>query len=245
MPTVEFICLANSNKQGGRCIAGMKTDGTGWVRLVSGKPDGTLYLDDYRLDHQPRVFEVLAVECVRPQPKCYQPENWIVARSPWRFLGLPSRSLLNRLLKPELDHYASAPDLLGNDRDRLDYSWVKQHPAIASLAYVKPTDIVWIVQAIGDRRRYRAQFTLNHQAYNLSITDPAWRTQMETAAIPPGAHSSATILEQLAQPNLTVDRFRFTISLGGPFSANPTEPYACFKVIAAVLNTAAVSHQLA
>src|SRR6266850_2762793 len=34
MPLVDLICLANSNKMGGRCIAGLRTDGGGWVRLA-------------------------------------------------------------------------------------------------------------------------------------------------------------------------------------------------------------------
>lgn len=244
MPLVEFICLANSDKLGGRCIAGIKTDGTGWVRLVSGKPDGTLYLDDYQLERSPQMFEVVAVECVRPQPKPYQPENWIVARTKWQFLGFPSRSLLNRLLKPELEQSATAPDLLGNGSDRLDYTWVKQHPAIASLTYVKPTNVAWMIQSEGDRRRYRARFTLNQQEYNLSITDPAWKAQIEAVQPPAGAYSAATLLN-LAQPHLSVDHLRFTISLGEPFSPSRSEPYACFKVIAAVINTAVVSRQLA
>jgi hypothetical protein len=35
MPTFEMICLAKSSKRGGICIAGLKTDGSGWLRPVS------------------------------------------------------------------------------------------------------------------------------------------------------------------------------------------------------------------
>ena len=40
MPHWEFICLANSRKLGGHCVAGIKTDGSGWVRPTGLPQDG-------------------------------------------------------------------------------------------------------------------------------------------------------------------------------------------------------------
>jgi hypothetical protein len=34
MAQVDLICLANSRKLGGRCVAGLRLDGSGWVRRV-------------------------------------------------------------------------------------------------------------------------------------------------------------------------------------------------------------------
>ncbi len=48
---LDIICLANSRKLTGRCVAGLRTDGMGWVRPVSALPDGTLSMKDYTLDH--------------------------------------------------------------------------------------------------------------------------------------------------------------------------------------------------
>jgi hypothetical protein len=42
LPTVEIVCLANSRKAGGRCIAGVRTDTGAWVRPVSSGREGTL-----------------------------------------------------------------------------------------------------------------------------------------------------------------------------------------------------------
>ncbi|MCC7084716.1 MAG: hypothetical protein IT427_06885 [Pirellulales bacterium] len=42
MTPVEFLCMAYSRKHQGRCIAGLRTDGSGWVRPVSKQSDGTL-----------------------------------------------------------------------------------------------------------------------------------------------------------------------------------------------------------
>ncbi|MFO0968577.1 MAG: hypothetical protein U0793_23720 [Gemmataceae bacterium] len=42
MPYVDLICLANSWKHGGRCVAGIKIDGSGWIRPVGSFADGIL-----------------------------------------------------------------------------------------------------------------------------------------------------------------------------------------------------------
>lgn len=43
MAKVQFICLANSWKMGGRCVAGVGAQG--WIRPVSGIPGGTLFTE--------------------------------------------------------------------------------------------------------------------------------------------------------------------------------------------------------
>jgi hypothetical protein len=49
MPSFEIVCLANSRKHGGRCVAGLRANGV-WVRPVSNYQDGTLYNQHYTLD---------------------------------------------------------------------------------------------------------------------------------------------------------------------------------------------------
>jgi hypothetical protein len=49
MPTVEIICLANSRKHSGRCVAGLRTDGQGWIRPVGPSDNGTLFPWHYTL----------------------------------------------------------------------------------------------------------------------------------------------------------------------------------------------------
>lgn len=50
MAALDIICLANSRKHGGRCVAGLRTDGGGWLRPVGTLLDGTLYPPDYTMD---------------------------------------------------------------------------------------------------------------------------------------------------------------------------------------------------
>jgi hypothetical protein len=74
MPKFEIICLANSRKLSGRCVAGILTDGSGWLRPVSANPDGTLFSHHYRLSDgtDAQVMDVLELELAQPRPENYQ-----------------------------------------------------------------------------------------------------------------------------------------------------------------------------
>lgn len=105
MPVFEIICLANSDKNGGRCIAGLKTDGSGWLRPVSTQSDGKLYPNNYILDtnREPELFDILEIECSHHRPAPHQPENWVITPRKWRFVNHPTLQKVSEILKPELD----------------------------------------------------------------------------------------------------------------------------------------------
>jgi hypothetical protein len=246
MPTFEIICLASSDKNRGRCIAGLKTDGSGWLRPVSAQPDGTLYPDNYILDidREPQLFDILEVECSEHRPECHQPENWVIKPKKWRFVGLPNRQLLTEILKPELDRSAAPHELFGNPSDRIDYELLQQDPAQYSLIYIKPQSINWIVQEYSGSKRYRAIFASNNIPYDLRITDPQWKSQMDQAQLPVGTYSSDEVINRLNLTDFTSEGFRFTISLGEPFTPTGYERRYCFKMIAAVINTTQIARRL-
>src|ERR1700674_1986707 len=101
MPLVDLICLANSNKMGGRCIAGLRTDGKGWVRPVAPDPDhGQLFLRNFKLDDEtePRALDIIRVDLARAAPAPGQPENWIIGVAPWTLRSRPvAEDLFRRL----------------------------------------------------------------------------------------------------------------------------------------------------
>ncbi len=80
----RIICLANSRKRGGRCVAGKELlpDGHrgGWLRPVSARDDEEVsprercYVDG----EDPKVLDVIDVPLLSPRPKTYQRENWLL-----------------------------------------------------------------------------------------------------------------------------------------------------------------------
>jgi hypothetical protein len=245
MPTFEIICLVNSIKKGGRCIAGLKTDGSGWLRPVSVLPGGTLQPEHYMLetDCEPKIFDILEIECSDHRPECYQPENWIISPKKWRLIGFPTNQKLIEILKPERDRNAISKRLFGNTSDKIDYALLQQNPTQYSLAYLKPENITWHVREFDRKKIYRASFILNNISYDLRITDPDWKYRMDIAQLPVGNYFSSRVISLLNLVDYKPEEFRFAVSLGEPFAPRGSQQF-CFKLIAAVINTAPITKQL-
>jgi hypothetical protein len=233
---VSFICLANSRKLNGRCVAGIRLDGGSWIRPVSRQVSGTLSRRQYLLDDgaDATPLDIVSVQVSGARPELHQPENSVVGRERWRvidwILGTPRWRLVERLnfvdALPVLEkHLWPGPDLLGDRRDRVIYDDLRGLAAKASLALIEPRDVVWVIKEAyrGNKvhRQTRASFRLKGQRCNLPVTDPLWEQKL--AHLPYGLHQS----DAARVPSN--ERLFFTISLGEPFQG------ACFKLVAAVM----------
>lgn len=228
MADLEIICLANSIKHGGRCVAGLRLDGGGWVRPVSRSGDGSLARRHYTLaDRTPaQVLDVLRMKLVERSPKPHQPENWVIQPIPWLLKSRPAPSTFRtiRLLESGLVH---GPELLGSSTDRVAYAEFSKSPASSSLALVQPQNLRWVVRKYADDKRPRALFRLGGQEYDLPLTDPVWRDRLKSLSV--GKHASEEI--GLGRE----EEILLTISIGEPFSPTPDAPETCFKLVAAVI----------
>jgi hypothetical protein len=219
MPRFDIICLANSRKLRGRCVAGLRVDGCGWLRPVGTLPDGTLYPPDYMLDDSTEagLLDVIqvGVRFLRPEP--HQPENWVIDGSHWMLLSRPMGNNLTQVLQNAI---VNGHELLNGFSDRVSYASLQQQPATASLALIAPDTIDLYHQlSYRGRPQARGRFTLGVGAqaslYDLAITDPRW----EGVVI----YQGHRILRQAET------KFLVTISLGEPFGLN------CYKLIAAII----------
>lgn len=159
MTAFEILCLANSRKMGGRCVAGLTGDGK-WIRPVSTDADGKLYQQHYVLDNgtEASVLDVIRLELDSARPAPHQHENWEISGKPWhyrgRLTGDRARGFLTRHAEP-------GPEVLGNRTDRVAYALLVEHPAPASLALIQPASLQWhITSNIQGQRQTRARFTL-------------------------------------------------------------------------------------
>lgn len=221
MPKVQFICLANSRKLQGRCVAGLRFGGTGWFRPVSTLPHGTLSYNDCVLNtgNVAALLDVVEVDVARARPEPHQPENWELAPGTWRLVQQIAPASALTVLKPAL---VSGPVLLENQADRVRHALLLAKPAAASLALVEPSSIQWqITTSLSGNRQSRCRFTLGSTHYDLSVTD--LDIERALAAQPVGIHPrDAAGIPAHA-------RVLLTISLGEPFNGD------CYKLVAAVL----------
>ena len=216
----EIVCLANSCKNGGRCVAGLRLDGGGWVRPVSTEPEGVLQAWHYTLagGGEAALLDVLKMRLVCPQPAPHHPENWLMDTGQWEPAARGRSPEVREVL---LRSVTNGPELLGGTQSRIEYKALQREPAIESLALVRPHGLHWVIEEghQGGKRRMRAAFTLAGVAYSLPLTDPVWMKRL--ASLPCGSH----ICEANEQGIL------LTISLSEPFAGDGF----CYKLVAAVI----------
>src|SRR6266851_9864030 len=92
MPLFDIICLANSTKLSGRCIAGMRTDGEGWMRPIAPGPNGELHDGQYTFADvtEPALLDIVRIEVTERRPSAYQPENWLLGGRIWELVQRPA-----------------------------------------------------------------------------------------------------------------------------------------------------------
>lgn len=79
----RIVCLANSRKLSGRCVAGKEWTGRQpgpWVRPVSDRPFEEISERErqYKDGSDPQVLDVIDVPLQCHHPKSYQTENWLL-----------------------------------------------------------------------------------------------------------------------------------------------------------------------
>src|SRR5271157_4894084 len=122
LPTSEtkrIVCLANSRKWLGRCIAGKELRGNQsgpWVRPVSCRTTQELAGCErqYGDGHDPQVLDIIDVPILKHWPKSFQVENWLVdSQHHWAHIGQAERSLL-----PDLEDHPACLWLNGSRTSR-------------------------------------------------------------------------------------------------------------------------------
>ena len=224
MPEVKrIVCLANSRKLHGRCIAGREwIDGRAgrWIRPVSDREHQEVseYERQYEDGSDPRVLDVIDVPVLEPaKGESYQTENWLLdpvyyweraGRLSW--FDLPA--LADAVAPLWLDGHSTYHGL--NDRipeelaDSAGDSLKLVHVDELDLAVFKPGE------AFGNtKRRVLGRFRYAGNAYALWVADPVYERQY---------------LAKL-DGDYPIGECFLTVSLGEPFGG------AVYKLIATVI----------
>ncbi|MFP4306960.1 MAG: DNA helicase RecQ [Desulfococcaceae bacterium] len=176
--TCRMVCLANSRKHGGRCVAGKRLAGDSageWIRPVSGGEDGALNPAAIGLDsgEPPGLGDILRVRIRRRGNSGYQVENRRVGPDPWRKEGAwPSRRLDDLLDRPDrlwINGHSSADGV----NDRVPVEWAEARAA-HSLVFIRPADFaVHVRKGANGLKQVRAEFAYHGESYRLPVTDEA------------------------------------------------------------------------
>ncbi len=176
----RIICLANSRKRSGRCVAGKETtaNGNAWVRPVSARPDLEIarHEQTYRDGTELRVLDVVDIPLHSHQPKVHQTENWLFSpNSTWVRIGragshdiLPLIDTPDRLWKLGSHTYHGWNDRVSvAECHRLNNSLFLVHLERLKLHVSTPG-----AELGRNERRVQGKFRYNDAYYQMWITDP-------------------------------------------------------------------------
>ncbi len=219
----RIVCLANSRKLTGRCIAGLEWSEEqvigSWVRPVSARENQEVseYERQYSNGNDPRVLDIINIPVIGPQPKDHQSENWLLNPDYyWEKVGEFSRSALSELVAPIAPLWIDGQSTYHGQNDKVSLESIGSVADSLRLIHVGRLDLAVFNpgEAFGTpKRRVQGQFTHGGTEYKLWVTDP----QYERA--------------YLAKPDGTygIGECYLTISLGEPFKG------AYYKLIAAII----------
>jgi hypothetical protein len=220
-----IVCLANSYKHGGRCVAGVCIEDGRWVRLRSAHGDGSLSPQDCMLAEgqgELRLLDVFEVELHYALPSDCHPEDWVATPQPWHLIERPcSPKHWSRITTSA----EKRGPLLGGYSDRVWASVFKSRPATASLALACPTDIWWWIREERGKLKYRALFKRDNITYDLAVTDPRWLEQLHL--LPVGVYPHSMMAPAAQETWLTISLSE-AFSPGGGGAAH-------FRIVAGVM----------
>ncbi|MBK8482300.1 MAG: hypothetical protein IPL40_14230 [Proteobacteria bacterium] len=223
MGTVKrIICLANSRKINGRCIAGrVLSNGqpAGWLRPASDREHEEVseYERQYQDGSDPRVRDIIDVPLLRPRPKDFQQENWLLdAQYYWVKTGRAKWKDLEPLDEPTGPLWIDGHSTYNGINDEIPLS--EAVTLRSSLRLIRVDTLQLVVFAPGEafgnsKRRVQAKFSHAGVRYALWVTDPQY--EVRYLAQPDGEH-------QIGESFLT-------ISLGEPYKD------CCYKLVAAII----------
>lgn len=220
--TVDLVCLANSRKMSGHCVAGKVkfTDGSWrWVRPVSDRPKEEVSFAERRyVDRsEPRMLDVIRLVLREPRPKDYQVENWLLdPTGRWSCVGRASRKEFEALVERPAQLWINGFSSHRGQNDRIPLSKAKH--LTTSLTLVELDGLVLNVASVNDesgnlRRPVRAAFQHRRTTYSLRVTDPV-------------AENACRQKEDGSYP---VGPCYVTVSLGEPFDGH------CYKLVAGII----------
>ena len=212
----SIVCLANSRKDSGRCIAGIELDPsageTAWVRPVSTSANGEVFARDRQFadGSEPEILDVLEIDLTEHSPQSYQSENWVISPRQWVRTGRARWSTLASL-------HDRRPLWIeeGRKSDRLSLDFTGSIDDSIRLIRVDSVR-TYVTTSFRGNRQHRAQFTHCGVDFDLVITDPWYESLRRDRGTGDGL--------------VELQNCYLTISLSHPYSDG-----CCYKLVAAII----------
>ena len=173
-----IVCLANSRKHSGRCIAGKEIlphGYGGWIRPVGGRLSTEIWEEDRRYENgvMPKVLDIIEIPMVEAAPHLHQSENYLIdPEYYWVKKGQLLWPDVKRLVDPPGPLWIDGDSSSGGVNDRVTLAIAAKLKQ--SLVLIAPDELkIKVGTPSGTRRRrVRADFRHFGSPYSLIVTDP-------------------------------------------------------------------------
>ncbi len=209
---MKIICLANSYKHNGRCIAGIDEAGR-WVRPVSSSKKRAIDKETRLIDgNEPQILDILEIplHAHGPTDGC-QPENKLLKTIQWKKVG--------QVRPKDLLKYCEDDSVvLHNNLDHVRAICFRMIPSYRwkSLQLIRNDNVIF-EQDETNKTKWRAKF-INSKgtALNLRVTDPPTCKHLELGK------------------NISKDCL-LTVSMAAGWSPDKQTAKRCYKFVAGVI----------
>ena len=222
MNSKRIVCLANSRKLSGRCVAGRVFNGKQageWVRPVSARENEEVseYERQYEDGSDPRVLDIIDVPLIKPTPKHFQQENWLLDPDKyWTIVGRMKWTALVALVEDPARLWINESNTYHGLNDQMSLETAQKLKSSLVLIHVDQV-VLRVFQpgaAFGDsKRRVQAQFEHLGEPYWLFVTDPGIEKTYKAQG----------------EGDYDIGECCLTISIGEPYKGN------CYKLVAAII----------
>ena len=231
MPVIKrILCLANSRKLSGRCVAGrevLEAAPGPWIRPVSTREKEEVSEDErqYEDGSDPRVLDVIDIPLRHQRPHACQTENWVldpdyywlkVRRANWAEVQRNAETPATLWVNGRSTYYGSNDEIIRADADLLPNS----------LVLIRVPGLVLKVFAPGaefgnPKRAVQAEFSYRGANYGIKVTDPS--VEREYKAMNNGTYR--------------IDECCICVSLSEPMQKNNGD-WCRYKLAAAIIQRA-------
>ena len=178
MFTKKIICLANSIKINGRCVAGKEILGHNkfgnWIRPVSARQKGELSVHEISYDQVscPKLLDIVTIPLRKRSPQTYQVENTLIESGrKWVKSREFNKNSVAKMLDDVPTLWLNGWNSSNGMNDRIPQEIAEQQ-IISSLLLIKPISLRIHVEQEFKGKKARAKFKYKGVEYWLVITDP-------------------------------------------------------------------------
>jgi hypothetical protein len=206
---MEIICLANSYKHQGRCIAGLDISTGHWIRPVSELEGGRIPTKNKSLNVESiRLLDIIDIPIISNRCKGHEYENYCYHDQPWRVIG-----------QAEIAHliqYCESSLLYSNFGKSIPFIYLQNQSPLRTLQLIEVKQLVCHSKGFGKWKATILDEIYDIADFELSITDPVALDKLNRG-------------ESISQHCLVC------LSLSQPWRPNPSDELMCYRLVAGII----------